>query len=91
MAKITIAEFQSATGLSDSAIMWLIRRNELPFDYSKERGLLIDAENVGTKEIVAALISKGQSALEKERSLIMERLSVIVAEQLDRILNDALD
>lgn len=85
MSRITLAEFQKVTGLSDRSLGWLLKRNRLSCHLDEKRGIMVDTDCVGQAEIVRAVASSCADTFGEEEELIIERLSGIVADNLEEM------
>jgi hypothetical protein len=90
MKMISLREFQSATGLSNDALVWLIKNNKLTFEYNKTKGLLVDIDGVNKNQLIQSMLEKEVSDLESNKDIIKERLSIVVASKVEELFEEAL-
>ncbi|MFM1849037.1 MAG: hypothetical protein RL417_2511 [Pseudomonadota bacterium] len=88
---IPLAEFQRLSGLSDSAIVWLLIHNKIPLAYSPATGISVDAGHPTTADLVAAITHQHEAGLEADAPLIRERMRTLINTHLESILESALE
>lgn len=89
MTLVTLAEFQRLTGISHSALGWLLMNNKLICSVDGEKGLMIDIESAQTRLLIEAIASKQDEALAAEESYYVERFARLIAQNLDDITDRA--
>lgn len=86
---IPLAEFQALTGLTDQALLHLLRENRLPVSASAA-GLLVDTGAAELPLLVEALRTAHDRALQERESLLIEEVGQIINGELDEIIAEAL-
>ena len=90
MKKISLEDFQNITGMPDSSLLYLLKKNKLKLEHNRENGILIDATDVRNDEIIRAVIKENVSTLKQHKDIIKERLSIIIGDQIELLLDEAL-
>ena len=90
MKKISLEDFQNITGMPDSSLLYLLKKNKLKLEHNRENGILIDATDVRNDEIILAVIKENVSTLKQHKDIIKERLSIIIGDQIELLLDEAL-
>jgi hypothetical protein len=90
MSRVTLKEFQQLTGLSDTAVLWLLKNDALRCSVDAETHLRIDLDAVSAEDLRNALLARQQEVLDAHADIIAERLGTIVRERLDAVVEDAL-
>ena len=91
MSKVSLSKFQSATGLSDHSVLWLLKENHLPIDYTSEQGIMVDINSNTVQEVVHAVVARQQAALSSHDSILKEACSRVIREKIEEIFEDAID
>lgn len=90
MKQLTLSDFQKLTGLSDAALLYLLKENKLACETNRDGALLVDVSTVQIKELIQALTKRQSEALEVEREVIKERIARIASEELGSIIDRAI-
>ena len=90
MTLVTLTEFQRITGLSDQALLWLLKDNQLECSIDEENGLMIDIESTNTTELIKAVALKHEQVLERHKRIVSERFARIISEQMEEIARDVI-
>lgn len=91
MSRVTLKEFQQLTGLSDTALLWLLKNDALHCSLDGEARLQIDLDAVSAENLRTALLARQQEVLDSQADIIAERLGTIVRERLEAVVEDALN
>lgn len=86
---VSLAEFQRLTGLSDSAVLWLLKHNKLPLAYTSELGLRVDSAHASTRTMVESMVREHDELLTADSSLLMARITALINTHLESILETA--
>lgn len=86
---VSLTEFQRLTGLSDSAILWLLKHNKIALAYSLDQGIRVDAGDASTRLMVEAMIHQHETLISEDESLLMERISALIRTHLESIFETA--
>ena len=89
MTSITLQEFRKISGLSDTAIVWLLANNSLICSPDPEKGLLIDVDSLDYKKLTSILGTKLDEEFTSNKSILSARLSKIVNDNLADIISEA--
>ncbi len=87
MKMISITEFQNATGLSNDSLVWLIKNNKLQMECIKNKGLMIEADQIDKNELVESMLKNEVAELVEQKDIIKERFAIIIEEKLEAILD----
>ena len=88
MKSLTIEEFQRTAGLSDAAVLWLLRKK--PELWSLADGqLTIDAGSADLASLIEAMAAREGALLEEQRRLVTERIARIIGNHLDALFTEA--
>ena len=90
MKAVTLSEFRRLTGVSDSALVWLLENKKLVCQLDKERGILVDLDSAQLKELIQSISTKKNEALSDQASLISERFARIISDNFEAIAEEAL-
>ena len=90
MKAVTLSEFRRLTGVSDSALVWLLENKKLVCQLDKERGILVDLDSAQLKELIQSISTKKNKALSDQASLISERFARIISDNFEAIAEEAL-
>lgn len=89
MKKISLIDFQRLSGLSDRALMHLLKSTQLKC--STEQGqILIDIEQLSVKKLVEAVSHKSAQLLLKDQNYLSERIASTLTTKLESIFDQAL-
>lgn len=88
---VTLAEFQAISGLSDGAVVWLLRSNALPLRYSTAEGLRVDASAASARSLIEAIMRDHGAALEQHEAVLAEKAAAVVARHLELIIDEAIE
>jgi len=86
---VSLADFQALAGLSDGAVVWLLKENKLPVVYSRETGLAVDATAATVAQLIEAIMHEHKESLVRHESLLMEKIGAIISAHLETILDEA--
>lgn len=86
MSYVSLEDFQKLTGISDSALLWLLKRQNLVCEIGQSGILQIDIESAHVKSLIEALAQKQTEVLAADRDLLFERISGILLTRLDDIV-----
>lgn len=87
---VSLQEFQKLTGLSDKALVYLLKQNLLRCSVSDQSLLMVDLESVEIQHLQAAILERHGEVLNLNSTVISETLGTIVRDHLDVIVNEAL-
>ncbi len=90
MTFVTLHELQLTTGLSDQALLHLLKQKETACKVDPEQGLLVDADSVSTKSMIQALLERSTTLLESEKEVLVARFSHTIGEQIEELIEEAL-
>ena len=91
MRTLSLAQFQSISGLSDAALCALLRKNQLPCSYDSENGIVIDVSSVEIQSLVQALAERVAAPSPAIQEIINERVGGIIADAFERIRKEAFE
>ncbi len=90
MNLITLYEFKKLTGLSDTALSWLLCNNKLNCRTDPEKGILVDVDDPSVSEMMRNISSMLEHRLSEDERLLKERLACIIKDKLADIVEEAL-
>lgn len=90
MKMVSLNDFQNATGLSNEALLWLLKNNKLQISQHEKKGILVEISSVEKSELIKSMLHRDISLLEQNKGLIKERMSLIINQQLEELLDKAL-
>lgn len=80
-----LSEFQKLSGLSDSALVSLLRENRIRCHIDEKRGIMVEASERDGELLIGAMLESERRAFAENESIIVERLTGIVADELERM------
>jgi hypothetical protein len=86
---ISLAEFRQLSGLTESALVWLLEHNTLPLAYTPETGLMIDAGAATVEHLLAAIRREHGATIAQHEAVFMERIATVVNRHIGAIVDDA--
>jgi len=87
--QIPLAEFRRLSGLTDSAVVWLLEHNKVPLAYTPEGGLMVEAGSATVEELLAAIRREHGAAIAQHDAVFMEQIATVVNRHLSAIVDDA--
>jgi len=87
---LSLTEFQDLVGLSDSALVWLLKNSDLECHIGDDGKIRVDASSTSTKDLVKALTTANKELLQKDAQMIKEKLSQMIGEEFENISREAL-
>ena len=90
MRNVSLAQFQSITGISDAALCLLLKKNLLPCSYHPEAGLSIDISSVEIRTLVDAIAERMATPAPAVQEMINERVGGLIADSFERVCDEAL-
>ncbi|MBX7139305.1 MAG: hypothetical protein K1X83_15125 [Oligoflexia bacterium] len=90
MKLLKLADFQNLSGLSDRALMWLLKNQKLACQCSAAGEILVDADSAEMQEIVTALKQQSREIGVRRASLIKEKLGQLVSQRVERVIDEAI-
>ncbi len=89
MANISLQEFREISGLSDTAVIWLLTNNSLVCSVDKEKGILIDVDSLDYNKLTSELATKLNDEFLNNKSILSARITKVVKENLADIISEA--
>lgn len=90
MTFVTLHELQITTGLSDQAMLHLLKQRETACKVDPDKGIMIDADSVSTKSMIQALLERSTSLLASEKDVLVARFSHTIGAQIEELIEEAL-
>ncbi len=87
---MSLAEFKTLSGVPDSILVWLLTHNKLPCQLD-EHGIKVMLSPQLLKDLQKTLCLPWKELLKDDYSLFTERTARTILEELDPLLNQALD
>lgn len=87
---LSIEEFQRASGLSDSAVLWLLKSNQLKCRSDPKKGLLICNDSLEMQTLVEAIARGKHRAAGKDQRILVEKMARIVRENMESIFEESI-
>lgn len=89
MANISLQEFREISGLSDTAIIWLLTNNSLVCSVDKDKGILIEVDSLDYNKLTSELATKLDDEFLNNKSILSARITKVVKENLADIISEA--
>ena len=87
---VNLQEFQRLSGLSDKALLHLLKHNQLRCEVRDGSCLVIDIESTETKALQESILQRQHETLNSHQDLISERLGTIVRDEMQSIVDEAI-
>jgi|GEM_PF-3478697 len=87
---LSLGEFQKLTGISDAALLWLLKNNKLRCQVDSKKGLIVCPENLELQNLVEAVARRKQKVLAKHEKLLIEKMARIIRENFEAITEEAI-
>ncbi len=91
MHLVSLEDFLKVCDLSDKASLALLTKNLVPCQIDPERGILVDVDAASTRALISALKREPEALREEEQRLLAEKAARIIRENLDSIVEEAVN
>ena len=88
MKPLSLEEFQRTSGLSDAAMLWLLRHKS-EYCSMVDGQLSIEAGSVDLQALIASMAARERSLFDEQARLIVERFARIISNHLDSVFAKA--
>ena len=85
MQPISLKEFQKIAGLSDSSLVWLLVNKRLACCVDDNQQIMVRMDKVKTSDLLDSILKRQRESVALNESLILERFTSIIAENLEEI------
>ena len=89
MKRLSLAEFQKLSGISDASLVWLLNNGKLSCFAEPGKPLEVEASGVAVATIVEAIVQARTNAIPSPDVALEERISAVIAEEMESILAEA--
>ena len=87
---LSLTDFQNSCGLDDKSLLWLIKNNKLEIEYDESTGISVNCASINNKVMIESILQSQMSQLQSQKELIKEKISVILEDQLEKLLDETL-
>jgi hypothetical protein len=90
MELIPLKEFQRVSGLSDGALLWLLKENRLPIRAGADGGVQIEVDGIELPRLIAALSARQQEAWQNDRRLLLEKCASLIKNSFAEVIAETI-
>ncbi len=87
---VSLQEYQRLSGLSDKALLHLLKHNLLSCSNRENSGLVVDIESTEVRALHEAILKRQQEVSLQQQDLISERVGTIVRDEMQSIIDEAI-
>lgn len=90
MKLICLDEFMQISGLTDNATLKLIKNHSSLLSLDKNKGLMLDIDKINEQNLIESIMTPEFKSLESRKELIKEKLSLIIADKLEELIDQTI-
>lgn len=91
MSYVSLREFQEVTGISDRAMLEILKRNQLSCQLDEEHGIMVELESADAEQLIEVVVTSERDRFTADKGLIRERFRTIIVERLNEIIDDVVE